>query len=672
LSNTPLFIRFTQFLSLGDFHFSMTAPLMVFPEQTAAAGDWLPMICDQSCFIDGGWFLVRGRIHCEGSRERTLLKVCYQDRQTEILTLPVSRRGNLLELIKLQAGVEQLWLQPSSGQGNCRISAVTFRRVGWGERQWRQMQRVLPMYRQRSRKERLRLGLYGWSWLLDLPRAYHLAGQLRDDRPLLGYAAWLARFDGLTVPDRNRILRQIARWSSPPLLHIHLLTGQDEQALLTTLKSLSGQLYRRFEVYAPTAPEGDWPFVIHPEPTGAIPGWHLLLPAGGNLPEQALYWFAHEVMANPECQWIYSDHDCLNAEGERHSPHFKPDWSPTLLQAQNYIGWSALWYQAAATPLPRDEHECHRLWLRLGASLKASEIRHIPALLMQVSEMVRLEAPKLCPVTAHHAEFDSGARVERLTHELCRVIWPLPRQLPLVSIIIPTRNGLDHLRPCLESLFERTRYPRFEVLVVDNQSDEPATLAFLEAQSVRHGVHVIPFDKPFNYSAINNLAVSQASGELICLLNNDTEVISPDWLDEMVAQLLRERVGAVGAKLYYSDGRVQHGGDAVGPGGCADHLHSRLAADDPGYCQRALCAQELSAVTAACLLTRKTLFLELGGLDEHNLPVAFNDVDYCLRVREAGWQVVWTPHAELYHHESVSRGKDVTPAQQARGQRELQ
>ncbi|MGL4544208.1 MAG: glycosyltransferase, partial [Plesiomonas sp.] len=163
----------------------------------------------------------------------------------------------------------------------------------------------------------------------------------------------------------------------------------------------------------------------------------------------------------------------------------------------------------------------------------------------------------------------------------------------------------------------------------------------------------------------------QARGELVCLLNNDTEVISPDWLDEMVSHLLRPGIGVVGARLLYSNGLVQHAGDAVGPGGCADHFHNGLAEDAPGYQRRAVSAQELSAVTGACLLTRKDIYLSLGGLEEQHLPVAFNDVDYCLRVGEAGWRVVWTPFAELFHHESVSRGVDMTPQQLARSQNEL-
>jgi GT2 family glycosyltransferase len=167
------------------------------------------------------------------------------------------------------------------------------------------------------------------------------------------------------------------------------------------------------------------------------------------------------------------------------------------------------------------------------------------------------------------------------------------------------------------------------------------------------------------------MAVREARGDVVCLLNNDTEVISSDWLEEMVGHLVQDMVGIVGAKLYYPSGRVQHGGDLIGVGGVANHAHSFLRRADYGYCNRAVVAQDLSAVTAACLITWRHLYQELGGLDERQLPVAFNDVDYCLRVREAGYRVVWTPHAELYHHESVSRGQDLTPEKKKRAKREV-
>jgi GT2 family glycosyltransferase len=181
---------------------------------------------------------------------------------------------------------------------------------------------------------------------------------------------------------------------------------------------------------------------------------------------------------------------------------------------------------------------------------------------------------------------------------------------------------------------------------------------------------VLRYDRPFNYSAINNVAASQARGEVLCLLNNDTEVISPDWMEDMLGYLTQSRVGVVGAKLLYPDGRIQHAGDAVGVGGVANHLHAFIGRESPGYCSRAVLAQDLSAVTAACMMTWRTLFVELGGLDEEHLKVNFNDVDYCLRAREAGYRVIWTPHAELYHHESVSRGSDDTPGKRARAKAE--
>jgi GT2 family glycosyltransferase len=227
------------------------------------------------------------------------------------------------------------------------------------------------------------------------------------------------------------------------------------------------------------------------------------------------------------------------------------------------------------------------------------------------------------------------------------------------------------LRQCVESVLEKTTYPAFELLVVDNQSTEPEALSYLDGLAGRSAARVLRYDRPFNYSAINNFAAREAKGEILCLLNNDTEVISPDWLEEMVGHLVQPQVGAVGARLLYPDGRVQHGGVTVGPGGCADHLHAELPRGHPGYCQRAVIAQELSAVTAACMLTWKRLYEQLGGLNEHALPVAFNDVDYCLRLRDAGYRVIYTPHAELYHHESGSRGIDTTRRARRRARREI-
>ena len=242
----------------------------------------------------------------------------------------------------------------------------------------------------------------------------------------------------------------------------------------------------------------------------------------------------------------------------------------------------------------------------------------------------------------------------------------LPDLAPRVSVIIPTRNGLKVLKPCLTSLLGITRYPDLEVLVVDNGSDDPATLQFLAELEGQGKIRVLRDPGPFNYSALNNQAVEQASGELICLLNNDIEVIDPGWLEELVVQALRPGVGAVGARLLYPNRTLQHGGVLLGVGGVANHAHLGWPGDHPGYFSRAQLTQEMAAVTGACLLVSRANYLVVGGLDADNLKVAFNDVDFCLKLREQGLQNVYVPAAKLIHHESVSRGQDLSPEKAAR------
>jgi GT2 family glycosyltransferase len=224
-----------------------------------------------------------------------------------------------------------------------------------------------------------------------------------------------------------------------------------------------------------------------------------------------------------------------------------------------------------------------------------------------------------------------------------------------VSIIIPTKDG-RLLQRCIDSVLTFTTYPNFEVVVVDNGSRQLPTLDYLRQRQGQ--VTVIRDERPFNFSALNNAAVERISGSIICLLNDDTEVISGGWLEEMVSQLLMPGVGAVGAKLYYPDGRIQHAGVILGIGGVAGHSHRCSDRLSPGYFGHLLLAQNVSAVTAACMVVRHKAWIDVSGFDEQNLAVAFNDVDFGLRLRRAGWRTVWTPEAELYHHESVSRGPD--------------
>lgn len=437
--------------------------------------------------------------------------------------------------------------------------------------------------------------------LLDLPEAYQRASRFFRG---ISYEQWVESFDSLSDEDRTAIKKSQAQWHISPMIQIHVI-GQEAREISKN-------------------------------------GWLMLLSPRDQLSEHALYWFACEILSHPEAVLIYSDDDELEG-GRRCRPRFKPDWSITHLRAIDYIGHAAVINVRAleAAGGLSSENLAGDTWelLQRVGEQAVDYVRHIPAILL-------------------HRDAEE---VKQSSVTIRRVHYPVPQSAPLVNIIISTRDALELLRQCVESILLKTSYPNFEIFIVDNGSRDPVTLDYLDEIKRRPRVRVYRYDRPFNYSAINNLAARQLSGEVLCLLNNDTEVISTDWLEEMVGHLYREKVGVVGAKLYYPDGRVQHGGDVVGPGGCANHLHQFIASHEPGYCHRAVVAQELSAVTGACLVTKRDLYLRVGGLNEKHLPVGFNDVDYCLKVREAGYKVVWTPHAELYHHESASRKEDKSP-----------
>jgi GT2 family glycosyltransferase len=237
---------------------------------------------------------------------------------------------------------------------------------------------------------------------------------------------------------------------------------------------------------------------------------------------------------------------------------------------------------------------------------------------------------------------------------------------------VPTRDCLELLSQTVDGLLNKTDYEPLEIIIVDNQSRNTATLKYLREIQKDERVKVIEYDAPFNYSAINNLGVRESAGELIGLINNDIKVISPGWLGEMVSHAVRPGIGAVGAKLLYPDDTVQHAGVILGVKGVAAHVHRLIPKNSPGYIARALLIQSLSAVTGACIVMPREVFVGIGGLDEVNLTVAFNDVDLCIRIREKGYRIIWTPYAELYHLESASRGSDFTPETKPRFFREVE
>jgi glycosyltransferase involved in cell wall biosynthesis len=405
------------------------------------------------------------------------------------------------------------------------------------------------------------------------------------------------------------------------------------------------------------------------------------------LPEHALFWVADAINRFPEAGLIYSDEDKLDENGKKCEPYFKCEWNYDLFLSHNMVCHLGVYRADLVRELGgfREGYEGaqdYDLTLRCVERLKRNQIIHTPRVLYHWRRHVQSTSSsgsnKAYALVAgerainDHLKRCGIAATAQLQPEGCyRVKYALPEPAPLVTLIIPTRNGYDLIRRCITSIVERTQYPRYEIIVINNGSDDPEVLGYLEnLKSGRH-VRVLCDHRPFNFSALNNAAVESARGDLIGLINNDTEVISPDWLNEMVSIAIQPGVGAVGARLWYPNGTLQHGGIILGVGGVAGHSHRRLARGETGYSGRASVLQSFSAVTAACLVIRKDTYKLVGGLDETNLKVAFNDVDFCLRLREAGYRNIWTPYAELYHYESATRGDEYSQAKQARFQDEV-
>ena len=406
------------------------------------------------------------------------------------------------------------------------------------------------------------------------------------------------------------------------------------------------------------------------------------------LAPDALFWIAREILQAPDALLIYSDEDKLDAKSKRCDPHFKPEWSPDLLLSYNYINHFAVYRTESVRELGglREGFEGaqdYDLVLRVVAGSKPEQIRHIPRVLYhwRITESSTAGQETQKPYALRAAQRAIGEYLAQLgraaevsaASELVganRVRYALPAAPPLVTIIIPTRNGLNLLQTCLDSIAAKTDYPNYEILIIDNNSDDPATLLYFDDLVENGRARVEPYPHPFNYAAINNMAVEHARGDVLCLMNNDIEVLTPDWLSEMTGHALRPEVGAVGARLWYPNETLQHGGVIVGLGGVAGHSHKYFRRGDLGYFGRTVVIQNFSAVTAACMVLRKEVYEQSGGMEAEHLQVAFNDVDFCLKIGELGLFIVWTPYAELYHHESISRGHENTPEKIVRFQRE--
>ncbi len=531
------------------------------------------------------------------------------------------------------------------------------------------------------------------------------------------FSAWAAQYDRLTPELADAIRAKVAALKYRPLISVivpvYNSKPEQERHLVAAIDSVLNQLYDNWELcladdcspaphvrkvldrYVKKYPQKIK--VVYRETNGHISAnsnsaialasgeFIALLDNDDVIRPHALACVALELNEHPDADLIYSDEDKIDENGDRYDEYFKPDWNPDLFNVQNYISHLGVYRTLLVREVGgfRVGYEGSQDWdlaMRVIERSGPDRIRHIPkilyhwrsvpgstAMVIGAKSYATQAAEKV--ITEHFERMGVSATISPTKGSYWRVHYPLPDPLPRVTLVIPTRNRLNVLKPCIESLLEKTTYGNFEILIVDNDSDEPETLAYLKELTEAYPpvalaanqrrVRVVQYPGEFNYSAINNFGVSQTNAPVVGLLNNDLEVIHGDWLDEMVSHALRPEIGCVGAKLYYPDDKIQHAGVILGIGGVAAHAwqtHPRGAA---GKSHRNLLQQNLSAVTAACLVIRRETYLEVGGLTEQ-LKVAFNDVDFCLKVRAAGYRNLWTPYAELYHHESASRGKEDT------------
>ena len=388
----------------------------------------------------------------------------------------------------------------------------------------------------------------------------------------------------------------------------------------------------------------------------------------------ALYEFACVLNDNPKIDIVFGDEDVRSSDARTVMPFFKPDWAPDSILSRNYVGSGAIYRRGLVEEIGgfRDEFEDaaeYDLLLRAGERTEA--IAHVSRVLFHRDRNPPYGEAGARAIVESLARAGEAGTVESIPSNFptYRVRYRL-RDPGLVSIVIPTRDHAEDLERCLSSLFERTTYPRFEVLVVDNDTKDARALEVLATWAAREDrMRVLPMPIPFNYSKLNNDAVRVSHGKYVVLLNNDTEVLTGDWLEAMMEQAQRPAIGAVGASLVFSDRSVQHGGVILGIGGVAGHSHRYADPDSPGYFGALRATSNYSAVTAACLMVRRETFDAVGGIDE-TLTVAYNDVDFCLRIRERGLRNVWLPHVVLVHGESRSRGYDVGLVKERRSIRE--
>ncbi|MEA2879121.1 MAG: hypothetical protein QOF14_4317 [Hyphomicrobiales bacterium] len=584
--------------------------------------------------------------------------------------LPLIARNHFLTHLRFEGALKELTLIVN---GSGRLTEPTlsrFERVGWIG----QLTAAARRGHEIVRRDGIGVVASGVNYLWRLARGSSIAlshgsAAAAGEAP---YETWIRLFDEAPERDQARHRERLTPLSRRPLVSILVvMSSADASSLDWLVRSLSQQIYPSWELIVAAPPNLHHEIGTALAERGLGAGGLRIAHAGANTAESfnatlgasegeyvlpldgsallrphALLDLVMTTECCPAAEVVYTDEDRRDSHGRRSNWQFKPAWSPELFESMDYVGQLTLircetvralggWRDTAKELLQHD------LILRLSKSVEPHTIVHLAKVLVHRRDERQISLPL------------ETSKPRRLTSG------------PRVSLIIPTRDNADLLATCIRSIRSHTSYDNYEILIVDNGSIAEKTKRLFAELGSDAVIRILPRPEPFNFSRLNNSAAREATGAIIGLINNDIEVTREDWLDEMVALAMRPEIGCVGAKLLYPDGRIQHAGVVVGLYGLAGHAYRLARSDEPGYFNRLRTVHNVSAATAACLVVRKEVFEQVGGLDE-GLAVAFNDVDFCLKVRAVGYRNVWTPFAELVHHESVSRGRDLTPEKASR------
>ena len=521
------------------------------------------------------------------------------------------------------------------------------------------------------------------------------------------YDKWIELYDTLSVEDMVEIKEEINNFSFNPLISIVMPTyNTNPKFLRQALDSIKDQIYENWELCiaddASTNKEvkqllNEYKIndkrikIIFRDKNGHISQasnsaleivtgeYVALMDHDDLLPKHALYMVALEINRKKgNLDLIYTDEDKIDGDNKRYDPYFKMDWNSTLINSQNFVAHLGVYRTAILKKIGGfregfEGSQDYDLLLRFLRETKEENIAHIPFILyhwriFSGNHTFSTDNQNTSDNSAYKALNDHfevlKEKVEILPIQNFPGCWRIKREkekiLPMVTLIIPTRDRVEILKNCINGILNETEYENLEIIIVDNNSKEEKTLEYFKEISENKKVRILKVAGEFNYSRLNNFAVKEANGEYLAFLNNDLEIIDKNWLKEMIYSALQEKVGAVGAKLYYRNNTVQHAGCVTGIYGVAGHIYKHQPKNSTGHFGRLILEHEVSVVTGACLVIPKDAFNEVNGFDEKELKVSYNDVDICLKLRLKGYKVIFNPFAELYHLESISRGNDET------------